>query len=1070
MDRILGILALRQNELPRLLHAGAIFFMVAVTDGIVKSVAAAVFNIRVGVEQLPLMYSWIAILFSLSMAVLFWLSSAIKRRRLLFVLMWAVYLLLLCNTGILWFGHHWDNASIHSAFYSFLFISTELARSLAGFQIWIVAGGICYTSRAKVLFPLLAASTIIGESSGGFAVRFLSPLMASYQLYALGLIILALAIFALRPLVRRYFVSIEGGEQRDFSSLKENLIYFFHSNYLRLLFLLSIVVFALYTAIHYGFNVVVRENCSTEAEIASFFGLFYGTTGIGTLLVTTFLLRLFLRWLGAGQIYLWVCMFYALIGLVFIVSADGALGMPEIYVIFVFNLVNFIFLDSVIAPTYQVLMKMVPQRHSDGTRMIMEGGFALLGGLLGAGLTYLHARELVSLVEFFSILMIISGGVVIFGWKFKKSYTQVLIRMVREQDIDVDDAQAMASLNELISKSAEFSRSLLQHSNDGVRQMGIEILRQNPGPVVQEVCLALIEHENHSIRAAALEALGNNPEGLDEEILRRVLARLDDAEEDVRLNAARALSRLLGIEENGGSRMSVGSRAHAAVIEVIVPRLSLDARPAALRAEFLAILAYLQHRDSAAKRHAELATLLNSEMVDEIIAGVQAVGRIGEQSLYPQLLEKFKHSYPSVREAAVENLRELGHEGIFEALLGMLADPDPDVVEAVIRQLGRVGDERHWHTMIGALKNSNLREWQGLLGALIELGREELIALLMASCRDRLVEANRYLVAIDLLERQGLTPALEVLRDQLEGQNEIVKTGAIRLLGSLGDVDVVSDLLDRLSEDQEEARENAIELLENIADSELMRCLLPLIEDDIAEKKVAAKALCGWDIIDPDKVFEYLLESADSWTQMATVWALGDLDKLYLLEKLSTELAPQVGETIIEMRSQSGGLDMAAEDLPLTTMEKITFLKQSSFFAALPLEELYHIALTTEEESMAAATTVIEEGSQGDKMYIVVRGNLEVRKFGDEDAGNEGKLMATLEEREVFGDMALIDDEPRSASVIAVEDVRLLSLQRRSLERLLRRYSSIAFNMMQILSQRLRDNMGRRTEWSRKRK
>ena len=60
--------------------------------------------------------------------------------------------------------------------------------------------------------------------------------------------------------------------------------------------------------------------------------------------------------------------------------------------------------------------------------------------------------------------------------------------------------------------------------------------------------------------------------------------------------------------------------------------------------------------------------------------------------------------------------------------------------------------------------------------------------------------------------------------------------------------------------------------------------------------------------------------------------------------------------------------------------------------------------------------------------------------------------------------MALIDDEPRSASVIAVEDVRLLSLQRRSLERLLRRYSSIAFNMMQILSQRLRDNMGRRTE------
>jgi CRP/FNR family cyclic AMP-dependent transcriptional regulator len=139
-------------------------------------------------------------------------------------------------------------------------------------------------------------------------------------------------------------------------------------------------------------------------------------------------------------------------------------------------------------------------------------------------------------------------------------------------------------------------------------------------------------------------------------------------------------------------------------------------------------------------------------------------------------------------------------------------------------------------------------------------------------------------------------------------------------------------------------------------------------------------------------------------------------------------------------------------------MEKITFLKQSPFFAALPLEELYHIALTTEEESLSAATTVIKEGSRGDKMYIVVRGKLEVRKFADA-AGSEGQLIATLEESQVFGDMTLIDDEPRSASVIALEDVRLLSLRRSSLERLLRRYSSIAFNMMRILSQRLRDSM-----------
>ena len=100
---------------------------------------------------------------------------------------------------------------------------------------------------------------------------------------------------------------------------------------------------------------------------------------------------------------------------------------------------------------------------------------------------------------------------------------------------------------------------------------------------------------------------------------------------------------------------------------------------------------------------------------------------------------------------------------------------------------------------------------------------------------------------------------------------------------------------------------------------------------------------------------------------------------------------------------------------------------------------------------------MIKQGTLGDKMYIVVRGRMEVRVFGDGDAA--GQQVAVTGEKQVFGDMALLDDEPRSASVIALEDSRLLSLQRSDLERILRRYASIAFSMMRILSSRLRESM-----------
>jgi len=53
--------------------------------------------------------------------------------------------------------------------------------------------------------------------------------------------------------------------------------------------------------------------------------------------------------------------------------------------------------------------------------------------------------------------------------------------------------------------------------------------------------------------------------------------------------------------------------------------------------------------------------------------------------------------------------------------------------------------------------------------------------------------------------------------------------------------------------------------------------------------------------------------------------------------------------------------------------------------------------------------------------------------------------------------MALLDDEPRSASVAAMRDVHLLSLRRSNLERILRRHASISFNMMRMLSRRLRE-------------
>ncbi len=225
-----------------------------------------------------------------------------------------------------------------------------------------------------MLFPLLAASTTLGDIAGGFLVKLLGLILASYQTYGLSVINMIVVIALMRPLVRRYFVAPTGaGGEEEAASLPENLRYFGRSTYLKLLFVLSIAIFALYTAIHYAFNVIARQHYASEGDITAFFGLFFGFAGVATLVVTTMALRHILRLLGAGNVYAWVCVVHLAIAAVLMSVFRDILPLPVVGAIFALNILNYVLLDSVIAPTYQVLIKLVPQRNSDGTRMIMEG-------------------------------------------------------------------------------------------------------------------------------------------------------------------------------------------------------------------------------------------------------------------------------------------------------------------------------------------------------------------------------------------------------------------------------------------------------------------------------------------------------------------------------------------------------------------------------------------------------------------------------------------------------------------------------------------------------------------------
>jgi sigma-B regulation protein RsbU (phosphoserine phosphatase) len=125
-------------------------------------------------------------------------------------------------------------------------------------------------------------------------------------------------------------------------------------------------------------------------------------------------------------------------------------------------------------------------------------------------------------------------------------------------------------------------------------------------------------------------------------------------------------------------------------------------------------------------------------------------------------------------------------------------------------------------------------------------------------------------------------------------------------------------------------------------------------------------------------------------------------------------------------------------------------------FATIPRDELAQLATELEQAIYPAGTLLMREGDRGDGVYIVLSGTFEIiKELGTPDERLFGRRGAG----EVVGEMGLLNqDGLRTASARAETDAQVIRLTRPDFERLLGRYPTIAYEMLRMLSLRLRDS------------
>jgi len=134
-------------------------------------------------------------------------------------------------------------------------------------------------------------------------------------------------------------------------------------------------------------------------------------------------------------------------------------------------------------------------------------------------------------------------------------------------------------------------------------------------------------------------------------------------------------------------------------------------------------------------------------------------------------------------------------------------------------------------------------------------------------------------------------------------------------------------------------------------------------------------------------------------------------------------------------------------------MDDQELLRTVPIFSELSEPDIAALARLTSRRTCPKDTVVFFENEEGDSFFCIVAGRIKVTILGDD--GRE-VILSVLGRGDFFGEMALLDNEPRSATAIAVEDTELLSLHRNDFQSVLSDNRSIMSALIKILTARLR--------------
>jgi len=993
---------------------------------------------RFGVEFLPYLYIVLGLVTFLNLMAVAGLLGRVPRERLYLFLPLALAGVVLLSRLLVALDIRW--------FYPVLFIAKEVMISLQAVVIWGLASAVFDARQARRLFPLLIAGSIAGSTIGSLLTPLLAGGLGADNILVVWAGCMALGFLQIRLLLREGQARAravepapsqkerrrkQANEASFLTGIRNGYQFVQQSSLLRWFAVASVLFSLLWFSLLLPFSRAAAEHYPDANRLAGFLGLFSGLQNAAGLLVSLLLAnRLFARF---GLINMLLAL-----PAIYLAGFSLLLVLGTFPVIVVFRFIKLIWSQSLAETAYQVSFNAIPDERRDQARAFInavpgQAGIVLSGIILVIGERALPPQQLVWIGLVSAILCMFAV------WKVKRAYQLALVEALRSGQPHVFSTeeepfggfQRDATVLPVILSG-------LEDPHPGVRRLSAEVLEQLAEPQAAGALLKAVHDPDFEVRVAALRALAATD---DATAMREALACLDDPQPEVRCQAIETLSqgnasgdevisriRLLGDDPQpavrGNAAIALKRAGDVASALDILKRMASDLQPE-IRARAMYALGGCWAAGSSENEPA------NESFLERIAAG------LGDPNA-------------AVRRAASGALTVPPPE-LIEPLLRNLSDEDQLSRQAAAAALGRAG-EPALQAVLAALNKPD-REG-GALAALEYFSEKLPLEGLRQYASQNVAQANHYRRLASSFGASGDLPVAGAMpegapvageRAKLFSESLLAKARE-RALYALSAVSLFTDRrsvtlsIENLQSQDRSQRAYALEALEALGEPQLIRPLIQIWESGGGESPA------------PKGLWTEALQDPDDWLRACAAFYAGECREVQLIPLLEQLAQSDPNELVRSTARWALKGEYPVDTLQtISTMERVLFLRRVKLFAKLTPVDLKQIAAVAKERLFLDGETIVQQGEPGDEMYIIVSGEVSVLNIG-------GTELARRKPGDFVGEMAIISQQPRMATLVAVGDVRTLCIGQKQFEGILRERFEISMAVMQELGERLRQS------------